>query len=219
MTRDDLVTLMKQRFRREADTTLDARIISEMIFQQATLLEGGVTLPWFLLSENLTATTTIGDERLPIPKNVDLVTGKDFLREYEEGALWIYDASSGKWKALIKEDYDNLLETYPSGTDTPKYYSLDGEYFRLKPTPDAEYTVRIKCYLRAASLSTNVENAWLKYAADLMMGEVGTVIAARHLRDPAMKAEFEMEASKARARMFLSDEARKHANRNYVRGD
>src|SRR3990172_13346945 len=162
MIRDAFITLLKQRCRREADATLDARIVSEMLFIQEQILEGGLTLPWFLLSENLTAFTEIGEERIQIPINVDGVVGKDFLREHEEGTLWYYDVTRDEWIELVKEDYDSLIATYTNGTGTPKYYALDGDYFRLKPTPDAVLQLRIKCYLREPVLSTNIENKWLK---------------------------------------------------------
>lgn len=218
MLRDDFVTLLKQRCNRENDTTLDAKILAEMPFIQETSLEGGVILPWFLLSENLSASTTINEERVQVPTDVDGVTGKSFLREYEDGALWYLEATSGKWVELIKDTYDAMVQAYPDGTGTPKYYALDGEYFRLKPVPDAVLSLRIKCYLRAAKLTTNIENVWLKYASDLFMGEVGANIAGRYLRDPELKAEFAAEADRARARIFVFNEARINANWDYSRG-
>lgn len=219
MTRDEIVALIKQRARRDADTSLDARIVTEMKYVQDVILEGGVTLPWFLLSENLTASTVINEERVIIPTNVDSVSGRDFLREHEEGALWYYDSTALEWVELLKDDYDALLAKYPSGTGTPKYYSLDGFYFRLKPTPDAVLTLRIKCYLREPALSSNIENRWTKHAPDLVIGETGARVASMHLRDPALQAEFEKEAQKAKLRLFLTDEARKHTNREMEMGD
>lgn len=219
MTRDEFITLLKQRCRREADTTLDARIISEMQYVQKYILEGGVTLPWFLLSDNVSLATVIDEERVAVPVNVDAVTGKDFLREHEESALWYYDTVGAKWVELLKDDYDVLLAKYPSGTGTPVYYALDGDYFRLKPTPDAVLTLRIRCYLRASLLTTNIENSWLKWAGDLMMAEVGVRIAADHLRDTALAQSFASQITTARTRLFIIDEARKHANRDYEMGD
>lgn len=219
MTRDEIVLLIKQRARRDADATLDARIVTELKYAQNVILEGGLTLPWFLLSDNVPLTTVIDDERVSIPTNVDSVTGKDFLREHEESALWYYDTTNVKWVELIKDDYDSLLNKYPSGTGTPKYYSLDGYYFRLKPTPNAILTLRLRCFLREPVLLSNIENAWTKYAPDLLVGEAGARIAATHLRDTVLQADFEREAQRARQRLFLVDEARKHANREMEMGD
>jgi len=222
MLRDSLVTLLKQRLKRANTTAFDTIIETELQYVQDTL-EAGITLPWFLLSENLSAITTIGDERVPVPVNVDgaVVTAgqrtRDFLREYEEGALWWRENSTDDWVPLKKGIYEHLLVKYP-GSGSPKGYALDGMYFRIRHEPDKEYNLRIKCYLREPLLTSNIENNWLIYAPDLMLEETGIRVARYHLRDEAAAKMFEADAAKSRMKLFIIDEARKHTNFEYEMG-
>lgn len=211
MKRDEAVTLLQQRLQRVGDTDAQARIITEMQFVQETLLEGAEFLPWFLLSENLTEATVVDEERVAIPTN--------FLREYEGGALWIYDTAGVKWLELFKDDYDYLLNKYPTEKEIPQYYALDNNYFRLKPTPDLVYILRIKCYRRDSILSTNIENNWLKYANDWLIAETGAILAKHHIRNKKLADEYKADAATAKTRVFVAHEARMHANRKYVMGD
>ena len=211
MTRDEAITLIKQRLQRENDTAITARIQSEIILAQEMRLEGNAWLPWFLLSENLTANTTASEERLPVPNN--------FLREAEEGALWRYDPDSSEipWVELTKDDYDFLLNKYPN-EDAPVAYALSNEYFRLKPTPDAVYTMRMKCYLRDDPLTSDIENKWLANAADWLIAEVSEKIARQHLRNIKLADSIKGEIIEAKNRVYVVHEARMHANRKYSMG-
>ena len=209
MDRDSAVTILENRLQR-SDTETTSRIITEMQFVQETLLEGAAFLPWFLLSENLTESTIAGEERVQVPNN--------FLREYEGGALWVYDTAGVKWLELKKDSYDYILNEFPTETEIPQKYALDNDYFRLKPTPDIVYTLRIKCYLRAAVLSTNIENNWLKNASDWLIAEVGAIMAKQHLRNKKLADEFKADAIIAKQRVYIAHEAREHANRDYTMG-
>lgn len=210
MTRDEAVAVIKVWLTRADDSTLDSIIVTQMQYVQQNVCENHVTLPWFLLSEFLSINTTANEERLPLPNN--------FLREHEECSLWIFNTDLNKWVPLSKDDYDVLLNTYPTA-DLPKAYALDGSYFRLKPTPDDVYQIRQRVYLRDTVLSTNIENNWLKYAGDWLMNETAALVAKRHLRDDELYDELKSEANKGMDKLFVVDEARKHANRNYKMGD
>lgn len=215
MTRDEAVALLKGRLKRVSDTTLDASILAEMKFVQSQLLEGADVLPWFLLSQNLSAVTVVDEERIIVPG-----TGsRPFLREFEEGALWVQDSENNTWNELQKDDYDALFNRFKDESGIPRAYALDGEYFRLLPTPDAVYNLRVKAYLRDTALDSNIENNWLKYAADLVIAETGAIIATNYLRDAEIAAKFLADIPVARNRLMVFDEARKHANRSYQMGD
>jgi len=221
MTRDEAVALLKTRLKRTADTAIDAVIVAEMQFAQYTILEGGITLPWFLLSEHLRAVTVVNEQRLVLPDTSWQTPGRTFLREYEEGALWVYqgeDEPDLPWLELKKDDYDSLQNAYP-GTGLPRYYTVDDGYFYLFPTPDAEYQMRIRAYMREQPLSTNIENKWLKYAADWLIAETGALVAAHYLRDERTAQQMLAQSQLASKRVFLSNEARAHANRDYAMGD
>lgn len=222
MTRDEAVSIILSRCVRPGDQLLTTQCYTEMKMVIENILEGGDTLPWFLLSEFLTASTVIGEERVELPLNVGGVTGRDFLREHETCSLWIMPDGDTKWIELIKDDYDALYTALGGGSDSygqPTHYSLDNQYFYLKPTPDKVYQLRMRVYLRDTPLTSNIENAWLKHAADLVIAETGTIIAGSYLRDTEAEAKFRDEAQKARNRLYIFHEAREHTGRSYSMGD
>ena len=217
MKRDAAVTIIKGRVQRANDSALDAKIVTEMQEVQKEL-EGNAKLPWFLLSEFLTRTTSAGEERVPLPVKSGLVEG-DFLREYEGGSLWILNDAGNDWDPLDKDDFLVLEAVHGSlAKNKPKGYSLDGKYFRLKPTPDKVYTLRMRVWLRDVALSDDIENDWLANASDLLMSATAQKIARFHLRDEKQAVSFDGEIATALARLNISDEARKHTNRSYVMG-
>jgi len=176
------------------------------------LLERAPVLPWFLQTEVANITTTSGEERIPIPS--------DFIREWEEDPLWYFVAGTGgdddTWTELAKEDLAFARDKYP-GAGAPQVYVLDVKYFRLFPTPDAAYTIKMIYYATDALLTTDIENDWLKYFPYLMIGEAGRVIAAA-LRDKDALATFNEWTGQGRAAMIVDNEARAHSSRRYVMG-
>lgn len=210
MTRDEVVAIIKARLLRADDTTLDAKIITEMKFVQEQLLENAIILPWFLISEFETISTTANEERLPIPPG--------FLREHEECSLWIYNTSAVRWDPLTRDDYDFLSNKFPTA-GTPSNYALDGAYFRLKPTPNDIFTIRTRFYLRDTTLSSNIQNNWLLYASDLLVAEVGKLMSINYLKDVELGKVFIADITRAQNRLGIVDEARKHTNRDYMMGD
>lgn len=222
MTRDEALKLLKYRVKRVQSTTMDEAILLEMKFAQEQILERAVTLPWFLLTEFLSYACREGEERIPLPA---LDSERTFLAEYEEGTMWVPDDTNpNNPRALIKDEYDAIVAKYPD-LGKPQMYSLDGPYFRVRPVPDKEYTLKLLVYLKDKSIPTNpasdgtFENNWLKWAADLLIAETGRVIAFKHLRDMALAEEFKKDADVARARLFTYEEARRHMNREYQMGD
>ena len=219
MDRDSAISLLKIRLKRVADTNIDTTIVTVLQHVQETILEENEWLPWFLLSEFLTITTTANEERIAVPTDVNF-TGNNFLNEYENGALWRIDASldAGR-KLLVKDDYDSLYRRYKTSTGKPSHYSLDGDYFRLFPTPDDAYTLKMRCYLKDTRLDSNVENNWLKYAADWLMAETGFIIARDVLRDKVAEANMTTDIGRAKDRLLKKDIARKEANMEATMGD
>ena len=219
MDRDSAISLLKIRLKRASDTALDSTIITVMQHVQEMILEENAWLPWFLLSEFLTITTTADEERIQVPEDVNF-TGNNFLMEYEDGALWRIDSSldSGR-KLLVKDSYDALYARYKTATGKPVKYSLDGDYFRLFPTPDGTYTLNMRCYLKDTGLDTNIENKWLKYASDWLMAETGLIIARDVLRDKVAEGNMSTDISRAKDRLYRKDTARKMANTEATMGD
>lgn len=208
MTRDEAVAMIQQQlgFR----TTLSTEIIAYMQLAQHQL-EQLPTKPWFLRSEDAHIYTEPDEGRIPVPN--------DFLQEVEEDALWYIEDITDTEAVptpLYKDDVDQLRVKLP-GTGIPEAYALDGNYFRLFPVPDDAYYIRMIYYKKGATLATNVENVWLKYAPKLLMGATGLDIAGATRDMTAMKV-FDSWRAEGAAALASQDEARQHAGRNYQIG-
>ena len=174
-------------------------------------LEQQAELPWFLLEEVSSASTVVDEERVAVPS--------DFLRETEEDALYIFDSTldaDKQWTLLIKEDLTFLRKTYP-GTGTPGFYALVGAYYRLFPTPDAVKTLKHIYYKTDAVLTTNVENQWLKYFPNLIIGRAGMDVASDIGAEKKIPV-FAHILARAEDLYMRSTEDREHTNRRYVMG-
>lgn len=205
MLRNAAVDLIMSRLGNRKDVALRDSIITEMNFVQVNILEEMDLVPQFLLTEEATAVNDSGDKRLPIPT--------DFLMEWEDGGLYRFDAAStdDPWKEMVKDDYDVLLRI-KTGTGTPQWYSQTGKYFFLFPEPDAVYTWKMKYYARGASFAglytdtgTNIENVWLKHAADLLIAETGAIIGQYHLQSVTLAKPFVDHAIVAKTKLIARD--------------
>ena len=217
MLRDTAILLLMQRSGNLQDSAIRDLMIAEMDFVQTVELERGLHLPWFLLSETSSIVTTGSESRLPIPA--------DFLREYDDGALWVYDTIQGNpWGKLVKDSYESLTARN-LGNGRPRFYSLVGENFILFPTPDAAYTVKMKYYQKGASLAGsyggtgNVENVWLKYAPDLLLAKTGLIYAGQYEQSPERANLFQAQAQVALKRIVDENTARENANVEQTMGD
>ena len=203
MLRDAAVSLIALRLGNRTD--LNDQIIAEMQLVQETL-ERSPLMPFFLLTEMATAQTVTDIERVALPT--------DFLQEYEAGALWYYAASGDTlWTPLIKralEDFKGAELT----SGAPQYYAVTGEYFRIAPIADAAYDIKMLYYAQADVLDTNIENGWLKYAAEWIIAETGTRIAA-YIQNDKMISVFMQNAQTAKDAFWRYNEERKHSNQDY----
>lgn len=176
-------------------------------------LELGPTLPWFLISEQSYITTTADEQRLVLPT--------DFIREVDEARFVYIPATTADDTTpvdLVKDDYDQLASDYADAdAGPPEAYALFGSYFRVFPTPDASYTIKMIYYKKDTVLTSNVENNWLANAPRLMMGKAGIAIATA-LRDMQAVEIFRSWEAEGRTTLYNADEARKHANRVYQMG-
>lgn len=208
MLRSEAVAMITQTlgFRRGIDNLVVTALQTAQIS-----LENEPTKPWFLLNEDSTIRTISGEQRIPMPV--------DFLQEYEEGVFrYQPDDTSEEEYLLDKEDLDDLLKKYGRlQTGTPKAYAATGEYFRIFPIPDDDYLLSLLYYKRATKLSTDIENAWLKYCPMLLIGAAGKLIAPALGNGPAGVVFADWEA-KAKVALFAENETRKHSNRSYQMG-
>lgn len=205
MIRDNLIALVAQRIGNRTDLT--SRMITELLLLQETKLEQNSWLPWFLETEMEQAALTVGEERLALPS--------DFLEEIEDQALWLYDtAAEVKMASLSKMGYDAMLAKYP-GDGRPAAYSIGNQYFHLRPVADAAYIIKTRYMAKDALLDTNIENKWLKYASDLVIAELGAVMA-RHVQNGNLVALYEADAEKAWSRLYAKHVAREEINGSRV---
>lgn len=210
MIRDTAVDLLMGRLGKRVHTPTQQDIINEMVFVQETILEGDPTMFWFLLTESATTTTTVDEERVPLPT--------DFLMEWEEGAVYI-TTDAGDIVEMRKDDWDRIKDRI-TGSGQPEYYAIGGDYFFLRKIPDKEYTITMRYYAQQASLAGtygetgggNIENNWLKWAADWLMAETGVIISKQYLQSDTMVELFAAQATRAKARLVAKDTAIKETN-------
>lgn len=204
MLRSTAIALMKQilGFRRDADTSY----VTSLVAAQEQL-EINPVKPWFLLTENATTFMTIGEQRVPLPS--------DFLEEHEDDALFYMPSDTSKEEVpLIKRDLDYLKGLYTrTATGEPETYALVNDYFRVFPTPDDTYELKMIYYARDESLAdTDLENKFLKWVPYLLIGQAGLLMATG-LRDKSAREMFAKMASDGLLLMNSQNEARAQANR------
>ena len=177
-----------------------------------TILERNALLPWFLQTEISSFSTTSDEERVLLPT--------DFLREWDEGSLWYFNAAAvqdaDKWTELVKDDLDELRKSLP-GDGAPQAYSLDGIYIRIFPTPDAAYVLKQVYYKEDATLDSDLENDWLKYFPFLMIGKAGALLPPDLMSDKAMR-QFQKWEAEGTVQMVIDNTARDQAGRRPIMG-
>lgn len=186
---------------------IEKEVQEEMQLAIRRLEEGPVKF-WFLLGDTRTNVTTEGEGRLPVPGN--------FLREYEEGALWV-NQEDGTRIPLIKRDNTTLARDYP-GSGIPVAYSLTGQYFRLYPIPDMEYGMDVLIYQRSPALREDLDNVWFHHGTELLINATCHNMAIRQRDGSAVKLYLAKEMSEYQ-KLVIDHEARANANYDEVYGE
>lgn len=211
MTRDEAVAVIQEQLGFRSD--LATNIITNMKLAQ-TILEGSPTKPWFLISEDSYIRTEEAEDRVPIPS--------DFILETDQAVLhYVPDTVSTETPEveLKKDDYDILRLNYRDTTTgttkigPPEAYCLMGNYFRIFPTPDDEYLLRMIYYASDTVLSSNITNQWLTNVPYLLIGKTGRQIASA-LRDNQALAIFSGWEKEGQLLMMTQNQDRDLANRN-----
>lgn len=206
------LSMLKFRLGSRTDADLDTLIPIEMDQAQFEFERSGQP-PWFLLTEDATAETELGERRLPVPE--------DFLLETEDDALWLISPETGEPQQLDKGELDASTAYWGLTEGTPTGYALAGNYFHLFPTPDAVYSIRLKYYAADAKptvMAAGATNLWLTYASDLLLARTGRRMAM-YLRDSELAQLFAADEQTAAARLLTEQTARDEANRNRSKGD
>jgi hypothetical protein len=86
-----------------------------------------------------------------------------------------------------------------------------GEYIRLWPSPDQDYSFRLYYFRKDVRLDTNIENDWLRNASQLLWALAGEAVAV-NIRDTAAVQYFSGKAQEATVELFRTHVARQEAN-------
>ena len=210
MTRDEAVVEMRRLL--GFNTGIDASILIDGLKGAQSSLEKEPEPPWFLRTEYSAASTTAAEERLQLPD--------DFLMIAEDDGLWRFDSSKDvEWKELYKDELDVLRRAHAESDDAePNAYAVDNLYFRLFPTPDKVYTIKMIYHATATVLDSNTENAWLKHIPWLMIGFATKRVAGSTRDQVAVVEATKIEAEeRTRLRQFII--GREVSNRTLEMGD
>lgn len=169
--------------------------------------------PWFLLSEMSSATTMVGESRLPLPTN--------FLTADEQVGLYYFNSAAendgDKWVELVKDDWKQLTQLYPT-PGPPKAYSTLGLYFHIFPTPDGAYPIKTMFIEEPADYTAGeAARDYLKYEEQLLLTRT-LIQLASDLADDARLTKFTTEYLEARKNYIIRHENRFHENRSYTMG-
>jgi hypothetical protein len=198
--------LLSQRLGNRPD--LVSRMATEFTLLQTTKLEKNAWVPWFLESSLNDLSTVAGVEYVALPAN--------FLSEVEEQALWYYAADEEPaYIPLKKMDFDDMMLSSP-GIGLPTSYSLFANRIYFGPVPDAVYPLKFTYNAKDTVLSADGENLWLTHASDLVIAELGAVMAGQHMQHQALANTFTVEIQKAWERLYRETIARQEVNRERV---
>ena len=209
MTRDQAIVRMRRML--AYNESLSQTILVDALKDAQQEAEELPELPWFLRSEVSSIVTVAGEERIPLPLN--------FLLETEEDDLYYFDSTLDEpWVPLCKGSLDTLRNRYSGVEDgPPKEYALDGDYFRIFPTPDDTYTLKMVYFGSDELLDSDIENGWLKHAPNLLIGKAVVLVTTGTRDQTALQLGGAM-AQAALTRLMNKDTARQMQNRTVQMG-
>lgn len=130
-------------------------------------LERDPSVDWWFLLTRVSLPLTAGSNDLPLPA--------DYLRLAEQSVPVLYQkdgAAVGKLVRAYQEDavfYD---------TKTPTYYVLEGNTFKVYPTPEQDFDLNIQYVKKESELSESTPtNLWVEFAYTLLMNKAGIALA------------------------------------------
>jgi hypothetical protein len=166
MTRGEAVVQIQEGLGFRSD--LNDNIILKLKEAQR-LFESGRTLPFFLKNEDQPLIIPIGDANVVLPSG--------FIKEVENESLRIIDPINNEKYFLEKFiDLDMMIRslTGPSVPDGyPKAYMIRNTGITFLPKRNIETTATWSYYMQDVVLDNDVENGWLRYAPDAMIGKAG----------------------------------------------
>jgi hypothetical protein len=133
-------------------------------------LEGGQTLPWFLLKEDEVFSATVANGgAVPLPV--------DFLKFHKDEEPHFISTDNGK-RYLTAKPYVEA-DMFYAFTDAggPQAYTLRKDTVQFWPVPNATFDVIASYYARGVPLDGDVTNSWLLGCPDLLIARAGLAVA------------------------------------------
>lgn len=204
MTRDEAVAKIQQIMGHRGDLITQ---IQEQLKQVQRDLESNPELPFFM--------RTVSDPALATAVGVATVakpTG--FIREWDEAPFSML--FEDRYVGLVKDSPAYLRQRYVDAT-RPMGYSEIGASFYLYPTPMQIYSLQMVYYGRQAVLDSNIENGWLEFLPNLLIGQAGFIVASG-VRDAKASEVFAAMASAGTAKLNTMTTAQDEAGSRRIMG-
>lgn len=188
MTLDQAIKEVQQIVGWRSDKIVE--ITAALSYSQSEREKPGMTFPWWLLKEDQTLTLTINNQVVALPS--------DYIQDYEEkdGNLRYnsgvtntrtffltkmqYEVAEkfffGDWSSIYDTN-GNLIQAAVS-PGVPKAYVLRQTGIRVYPAPDKAYALTWSYWGTAAAQASGQENAWLKNAPWVLIGDAAKKIGS-----------------------------------------
>ena len=194
-------------------------IILDALNDAQDLLEQEGDLPWFLETPDYVDLTTVAET-----ETVAAPTG--FIRLIDDSPkIWYYNESNNPvWVDLgFAYELDAVRDYYASvrtseGSGPPVAVALQRLNFRLFPTPDAAYTLKLLYYKSEDALTADGDgNNWSAYGPHMLLNRAGMILA-EDAKDDKSYASFRTRYMDAGRRLLTETQARKHNGATLERG-
>jgi hypothetical protein len=172
MLRDAAVARVKQLLGFKQD--LDPEIVQAMIETQEDL-ERSSELPFFLRKNYVGLVTAENNPVVNVPA--------DFIREWDDDQMFVMNELLDEFPVVKdQEGYLRLRWPINQGQGMPQKYARVYREFHFYPTPNLIYELNGAYYAKAESLSSNIENVWLKELPFILIARSGLLVGGG-LRD------------------------------------
>lgn len=219
MERDTAVALIKQKCGFRRASTLDEKIVSALKNSQEVLEKGGLMteagyvteLPWFLRKDDQELTLLAGENSITLPS--------DFIREVEDEGPWFPNTNgTGNPPIYLEKAGSGVARrTFPGSTSGPQVYQVRSTDLFIYPATDENLTLYWTYIGKDTALDSNIENAWLKWVPQLLIGHAGQGVAS-DLRDMEAVKEFSRLKVEGQKQLLILNVQREMSNRRTAIG-
>lgn len=173
-------------------------------------LENKPFVPWFL-EQKAQLTVSAGDTSVSLPDNFILET--EHHRPY-----YVLDGTVYYLGKRIR----GAVFGFQTTSTSPQIYGIIGNTMEFRPVADQAYTFNLYYYAKNggsfADDDNEVTNVWVLEAEEWIFAEAAIKVAALHLQNQALGADFVGLAAAAKRDIYAKHEAREHTNQDYEVG-